>query len=77
MENRNPTFEEVQAFFNAEYAFLKKWIAVKEPDWNALLDECREFEKKFPFKYCIDRIVSTINLIEKTYMERKDENGSN
>ncbi|HWT74357.1 MAG TPA: hypothetical protein VN258_06525 [Mobilitalea sp.] len=71
MEERNPTFQEVQSFFNEEYAFLKKWIAVKEPDWDKLLEESRELERKHPFKYCLDRIVSTVELIDHSYMERK------
>jgi hypothetical protein len=75
MEERNPTFEEVQSFFNAEYAFLKKWIAVKEPDWDKLLAESRELEHKHPFKYCLDRIVSTVELIEKSYIERECSDG--
>jgi hypothetical protein len=75
MEDRNPTFAEVQSFFNAEYNFLKKWIAVKEPNWDELLKESHNLDSKFPFKYCRERIVSTFELIEKTYMEGKCNNG--
>jgi len=80
-ETRNPTFAEVQAFFNAEYAFIKKWLAVKEPSWDEVLAESRDLENKHgykdedgnyhPFRYCLDRIVSTVELIERLYMEKK------
>lgn len=72
MEERNPTFQEVQSFFNAEYAFLKKWIAVKELNWDELLEESRQLDRKFTHKYFRDRIISTVDYIEKSYMERNE-----
>jgi hypothetical protein len=74
-DTRNPTFTEVQSFFNEEYAYLKKWIAVNEPDWGEVLDECRAIEQRHPFEYCRQRLVLTTEYIEKSYMERKCNNG--
>jgi hypothetical protein len=87
MEDKTPTFQEVQSFFNAEYAFIKKWLAIKEPNWDEVIAESRELERAHPFRYCLDRIVSSVELIEKSYMnhqsaesnqpnqpERKDNN---
>lgn len=88
MENRNPTFQEVQseivkvpefeevkAFFNAEYNFLKKWMAAKEPDWDEFSKEWHDLDSKFQYKFFRERILSTFELIEKSYTERNDSNG--
>lgn len=75
MEERNPAFTEVQSFFNAEYAFIKKWITVNEPNWDEATADFHELDSKFKHKYFHERILSSFELIEKSYMERKRDNG--
>lgn len=70
-----PIPQQVKGIFADTYVFYTKWIAVKEPDWDELLRETRQLEKKYPFDLSRKMLVEVVAVIEKTYMERSKVNG--
>lgn len=70
-----PTPQQVKGIFSEVYVLYTKWIAVKEPDWDKLLEESREIEQKYPFDLCRKMLSEMINVIENSYMERGNDNG--
>lgn len=74
-ENKQlPTPEEVKEIFKYTYLFYTKWIAVKDIVWDAVLEEAREIEQKYPFDLCARILVGTLDVIDANYMKERDAN---
>lgn len=78
-EAKIPTPKEVQEIFKYTYLFYTKWIAVKEIDWNQLLEDARELESQYPFDLCKKILVGLVNVLEQVYMnnatKRSEDDG--
>lgn len=70
-----PTPQQVKEIFSNVYLLYTKWIAVKEPDWDKLIDESREIETRYPYELCRKMLVEVVSVIENSYMGRSKSNG--
>lgn len=66
-----PSNEQVRLIFKDTYNFYTKWIAVNEPDWDALITETREIEQRYPFELCRKILVELVAIIEACYMTKE------
>ncbi len=66
-----PNADQVRLIFKDTYNLYLKWIAVKEPDWEAVIAEARDIEQKYPFGSCRKILVEVVDIIEANYMTKE------
>jgi len=72
-ENRNPSPKEVQLIYKDTYNFYLKWIAVKEINWDLVIDESHEIEGRYLFELTVKILVELVGIIEINYMSQRKE----
>lgn len=74
-EESFPTEEQVRLIFRDTYNFYKKWITVREPNWNAIYTESHKIKDQYPFKICWKTLVELIAILENAWLRRENTTG--
>lgn len=70
MDKNILTQEKIRSIFNDTYNnFYIKYKDVSNPDWDNLLDEARQINKKHNCKLCRGILVELVNALEQEHMQ--------
>lgn len=73
--NNYPSHEKIRQIFNDTYnVFYKKWKSISNlSDWDALMQDAREMNKKYPYPLCRRILLELVEIIEDGFKERSGQ----
>lgn len=66
-----PDSEQVRLIFKETYLFYTKWNSISNSNWDKLMQEARELNKKYPFALCRQILIELIEVIEGKFKEKE------